>query len=100
MSAPVVKPAASSAESAAPGGFLGRSKTFSGVSPLGIGVAWLWLTVIVLLPLAAITVQSFGDGWSGFWDAVTDPAAAAAGPRPGRSGRPRPELPASGCWPC
>ena len=50
----------------APGGFLGRSRTFSGVSPVQIGVAWLWLSIIVLLPLAAITVQSFDNGWSGF----------------------------------
>ncbi|MDY6809038.1 MAG: molybdate ABC transporter permease subunit, partial [Actinomycetota bacterium] len=70
MSAPVT-------DSSPPGGFLGRSRTFSGVSPLGVGVAALWLTVIVLLPLAAITAQSFADGWSGFFDAVTDPNALA-----------------------
>ncbi|MFB9069701.1 hypothetical protein ACFFX0_28515 [Citricoccus parietis] len=31
---------------------------------------------------------------------VTVPAAAVAGPRPGRSGRPRPVRPASGDWLC
>lgn len=57
----------------------GRSRwSFSGVSPLTIGVAALWLSVIVLLPLAAITVQSLTDGWSGFWDAITDPNALDA----------------------
>ncbi|RPA12847.1 sulfate ABC transporter permease subunit CysT [Gordonia sp. OPL2] len=61
-----------------PGGFLGRSRTFSGVSPMGVGVAWLWLSVIVLLPLAAITVQAFTDGWGGFWDAISDPNALDA----------------------
>ncbi|MFD6400333.1 sulfate ABC transporter permease subunit CysT [Nocardia sp. NPDC060249] len=45
------------------------------VGPFGIGVAVLWLSIIVLLPLAALTVSSFEDGWSGFWDAVTAPAA-------------------------
>ncbi|MFD6389582.1 sulfate ABC transporter permease subunit CysT [Nocardia sp. NPDC060259] len=45
------------------------------VGPLGIAIAVLWLSVIVLLPLAALTVSSFEDGWSGFWDAVTAPAA-------------------------
>lgn len=70
MSAPVT-------DGSPPGGFLGRSRTFSGVSPLGVGVAALWLTIIVLLPLAAITAQSFADGWSGFFDAVTDPNALA-----------------------
>ncbi|MEO9327450.1 sulfate ABC transporter permease subunit CysT [Gordonia sp. B21] len=61
-----------------PGGFLGRSRTFAGVSPLTVGVAWLWLSLIVLLPLAAITVQSFEEGWSGFWEAVSAPAAVDA----------------------
>ena len=45
------------------------------VGPFGIGVAVLWLSIIVLLPLAALTVSSFEDGWSGFWDAVTAPSA-------------------------
>ncbi|GGN91490.1 putative sulfate ABC transporter, permease protein CysT [Nocardia rhizosphaerihabitans] len=45
------------------------------VGPLGIAIAVLWLSVIVLLPLAALTVSSFEDGWSGFWDAVTAPSA-------------------------
>jgi len=38
----------------------------------------LWLSLIVLLPLAALTVAAFGEGWSGFWEAVTAPAAVAA----------------------
>ncbi|WP_280251390.1 sulfate ABC transporter permease subunit CysT [Nocardia abscessus] len=45
------------------------------VGPLGIATAVLWLSIIVLLPLAALTVTSFEDGWSGFADAVTAPAA-------------------------
>ena len=48
------------------------------VGPLGIGIAALWLSVIVLLPLAALTVTSFEDGIAGFWDAVTAPTALAA----------------------
>ncbi|MGW6376304.1 sulfate ABC transporter permease subunit CysT [Rhodococcus sp. NPDC055112] len=48
------------------------------VGPLGIGVAMLWLSVIVLLPLAALTVTSFENGLSGFWDAVTSPVALAS----------------------
>ncbi len=42
---------------------------------LTVGVAGLWLSIIVLLPLAAIVAQSFDDGPSGFWDGITDPAA-------------------------
>jgi len=48
------------------------------VRPLGVGLVGVWLSVIVLLPLAALTVTSFGDGWAGFWAAVTAPAAVAA----------------------
>ncbi len=46
--------------------------------PLGIGVVTLWLSVIVLLPLAALTVAAFDEGLAGFWEAVTAPAAVAA----------------------
>ncbi|WP_392542604.1 sulfate ABC transporter permease subunit CysT [Oryzobacter telluris] len=45
---------------------------------LGLGVVGLWLSVIVLLPLAALTVRSFDEGLGGFWDAVTAPVALAA----------------------
>ncbi|AOW94774.1 sulfate ABC transporter permease subunit CysT [Rhodococcus sp. WMMA185] len=48
------------------------------VGPLGIGIATLWLSVMVVLPLAALTVASFGDGISGFVDAITSPAALAS----------------------
>jgi sulfate/thiosulfate transport system permease protein len=48
------------------------------VGPLGYGVVILWLSVIVLLPLAALTVASFEDGLSGWWSAVQAPTARAA----------------------
>lgn len=41
------------------------------LNPLRIGVAWLWVSVIVLLPIAAITTRAFDQGLSGFWDALT-----------------------------
>ncbi|WP_020105588.1 sulfate ABC transporter permease subunit CysT [Nocardia sp. 348MFTsu5.1] len=53
-------------------------RTWGSVGPLGVGVAMLWLTIIVLLPLAAITSEAFDDGWSGFWDAVTAEGALNA----------------------
>ena len=49
-----------------------------GVGPLGLGVTMLWLSVIVLLPLAALTVKALDGGLSGIWDAATAPAAQAA----------------------
>ena len=46
--------------------------------PLGVGLVGLWLSVMVLLPLAALTVTSFEEGWAGFWSAVTAPVALAS----------------------
>jgi sulfate transport system permease protein len=47
------------------------------VSGLGLGVGVLWLSLIVLLPIAAIVVTSFQDGTSSFWDSVSTPEALA-----------------------
>lgn len=44
---------------------------------LTVGVVTLWLSIIVLLPLAAITVASMAEGPAGFWRAITEPAALA-----------------------
>lgn len=46
-----------------------------GSTPLRVGVVTLWLSVIVLLPLAAIAWQAVGGGWQHFWLAVTSHAA-------------------------
>lgn len=53
-------------------------RSWGSVGPLGVGVAGLWLSIIVLLPLAAITSQAFSEGWSAFWTAVTDQSAIDA----------------------
>jgi sulfate/thiosulfate transport system permease protein len=46
-----------------------------GGASLQVGVATLWLSLIVLLPLAAIAWQAVGGGWQAFWLAVTSHAA-------------------------
>src|SRR5690348_7816082 len=46
-----------------------------GTTSLRVGAASIWLSVIVLLPLAAILWQAAGGGWSAFWSAVTSNAA-------------------------
>jgi sulfate transport system permease protein len=43
-----------------------------------VGVATLWLSVIVLLPLAAIAWQAAGGGWHAFWLAVKSHAAVTS----------------------
>jgi sulfate transport system permease protein len=45
------------------------------LAPLGMGIAVLYMSVIVLIPLAALTAGAFEDGWSGFWDAITNDQA-------------------------
>ncbi|HEY3018829.1 MAG TPA: sulfate ABC transporter permease subunit CysT [Solirubrobacteraceae bacterium] len=45
---------------------------------LGLGVTTLWLSVIVLLPLAALVARSFDGGADAFADAVTSRQAVAA----------------------
>jgi sulfate/thiosulfate transport system permease protein len=42
------------------------------------GIAVLWLSVIVLLPLAAVVQKSLDGGLSQFWQEVTSPQALAA----------------------
>ncbi len=53
----------------------GYFKSRYGSTSLRVGVATTWLSVIVLLPLAAIVWQSAGGGWQAFWNAVTSNAA-------------------------
>jgi sulfate transport system permease protein len=49
-----------------------------GVGPLGIGVATLWLSIIVLLPLSAVVVHAFDGGLDSFWTSVSGRQAVAA----------------------
>lgn len=45
---------------------------------LALGVSTLWLSAIVLLPLAAVVVRSTDGGLEAFWSAVTSRQAVAA----------------------
>lgn len=47
-------------------------------SGLGLGVAVLWFSLIVLIPLAAVVVKTSSGGWSEFWNVVTDTQTAHA----------------------
>lgn len=53
----------------------GRLAAPSGV---GLGVAVIWFSLLILLPLAAVVVTSAEGGWSAFWHAVTQEQTAAA----------------------
>jgi len=45
---------------------------------LSLGIATLWLSVIVLIPLAAVVAKSTDGGLGAFWDAVTNRQAIAS----------------------
>ena len=43
-----------------------------------MGVATAWVSIIVLLPVAALAYQAKLGGWDSFWTAITSPDAVAA----------------------
>jgi sulfate/thiosulfate transport system permease protein len=49
-----------------------------GGAALARGTATLWISVIVLIPLAAVVSRGFEEGLGHFWDAITDPEAQSA----------------------
>jgi sulfate transport system permease protein len=53
-----------------------RCRPRAGVMTLGIST--VYLSLIVLIPIAAVVASAFDDGWASFWNAVTRPEAVAA----------------------
>ena len=47
-------------------------------APLGMGIATIYMSLIVLIPLAAIVAKSQESGWDTFWNAITAPQAKSA----------------------
>src|SRR4029453_4298215 len=45
---------------------------------LGRGFAMSYLSIVALIPLAAVVFKSLDDGVANFWDAVTTPQAVAS----------------------
>jgi sulfate transport system permease protein len=60
--------------------FGGRAKSApaSGSGGLSLGISMLWLSLIVLLPLAAVVAKSTEGGWDAFWSAVSSRQAVDA----------------------
>ncbi|MFI7604564.1 sulfate ABC transporter permease subunit CysT [Micromonospora sp. NPDC049366] len=64
-----------------PAGSRGPVRTglpLSPVSGLGLGVAMLWFSLLVLIPLAAVVVTASQGGWDAFRATVTNEQTAAA----------------------
>jgi sulfate/thiosulfate transport system permease protein len=59
---------------------IGRRRAGTGVPSggLAMGASLLWLSVLVLLPLAALLARSLDGGIEAFWDAVTSRQAISA----------------------
>ena len=47
-------------------------------SAVGLGVAMIWFSVLALIPLAAVLVETSSGGWAQFWSTLTNPQTAAA----------------------
>lgn len=45
---------------------------------IGLGLATTYLSIVVLIPLAAVMSHAFDDGLSGFWSAISNPEAWSA----------------------
>jgi sulfate transport system permease protein len=48
------------------------------VTGLGLGMAMIWFSLLVLLPLAAVVATGAGGGWAAFWQTITNQQTAAA----------------------
>jgi len=46
-----------------------------GGAALGRGLVVAYLSIIVLIPIAALVAQSTDGGWSAFWNAISNPEA-------------------------
>lgn len=47
-------------------------------SGVGLGLATLWFSLLVLIPLAAVLVETSRGGWPSFWETLTDEQTFAA----------------------
>ena len=59
----------------------GRRRGLATLNPgtaFGVGIATLWLSLLVFIPLGAVVWRGQKDGFSSFWDAATTPEAASA----------------------
>jgi sulfate transport system permease protein len=58
-----------------------RAKSATSLTPisgLGLGIALMWFSLLVLIPLTAVLVQASAGGWSAYWDALRSPQTLAA----------------------
>ena len=64
--------------SAPRGGRRRTSTSLTRASGLGLGIALLWFSLLVLIPLTAVLVQASSGGWTAYWEALTSAQTSAA----------------------
>jgi sulfate/thiosulfate transport system permease protein len=52
--------------------------SLTAASGIGLGVALLWFSLLVLIPLGMVVATAGSEGWSGFVDTVTNPQTLSA----------------------
>ena len=55
-----------------------RRSTLTRGAGIGLGVAMLWFSLLVLIPLVAVLVQAASGGWTAYVEALTSPQTVAA----------------------
>ncbi len=56
----------------------GLSTNLTRSAGLGLGIAMIWFSLLVLIPLCAVILTAVDGGWETFWTAVSNPQTAAA----------------------
>jgi sulfate transport system permease protein len=56
----------------------GRVTTLHKPSAIGLGMAMLWFSLLVLIPLAAVVATAADGGWDQFWTTITNEQTWAA----------------------
>jgi sulfate transport system permease protein len=57
---------------------VGRTNTLTGPSAIGLGVAVLWFSLLVLIPLGLVVTTALSGGVRGFIDTISSPQTLAA----------------------
>ncbi|GAB2569258.1 sulfate ABC transporter permease subunit CysT [Microlunatus antarcticus] len=55
-----------------------RRSTLTRGAGIGLGVAMIWFSLLVLIPLIAVVVQAASGGWAAYAAAITSPQTVAA----------------------
>ena len=54
------------------------STSLTATSGVGLGVAMIWFSLLVLIPLCAVVITAAEGGWGAFWTTITNEQTSAA----------------------